>query len=73
MKTFLVFLINHREALGSFAWLRLDGRKSLVNLAADGYAELAKRKDLHGYTGFSILKGSKPSTAKQLYSYHENS
>jgi len=73
MKTFLVFLINHREALGSFAWLRLDGRKSLVNLAADGYEELAKRKDLHGYTGFSIRKGSKPSTAKQIYSYHENS
>lgn len=71
MKTFLVFLINHREALGSFAWLRLDGRKSLINLAADGYEELAKRKGL--YTGFSIRKGSKPSTAKQIYSYHENS
>jgi len=72
MKTFLVFLINHHEALGSFAWLRLDGRKSLVNLATDGYAELAKRKALNGYTGFSIRKGSKPSTAKQIYSYHEN-
>ena len=46
MKTFLVFLINHREALGSFAWLRLDGRKSLINLATDGYEELAKRKGI---------------------------
>jgi len=73
MKTFLVFLINHREALGSFAWLRLDGRKSLNNLAADSYVEFYKRKTANGYTGFSILKGSKPSTAKQIYSYHENS
>jgi hypothetical protein len=72
MKTFLVFLINHREALGSFAWIRLDSRLSLNNLATIGYAELTKRKALNGYTGFSIRKGSKPSTTKQIYSYHEN-
>lgn len=71
MKTFLVFLRNHREVLGSFSWLRVDGRQTLTNQAAQGYEELKKRKP--NYTGFEIRKGSKPSTAKTIYSYHETS
>lgn len=71
MKTYLVFLISHREALGSFAWVQLDGRLKLTNLAAQGYTLLAQRKALSGYTGFAIRKGSKPSTAKTVYTYHE--
>jgi hypothetical protein len=71
MKTFLVFLINHREALGSFAWIRLDGRKSFTNLTAEGYELLNKHRALSGYNGFSIRKGSKPSTAKSIFTYQE--
>lgn len=72
MKTFLVFLRNHREVLGSLSWLRLDGRQKLSTQAAQGYELLAKRKPLDHYTGFAIRKGSKPTTAKTVYTYHEN-